>query len=99
MDYDYSCALVCLIDTIPSFDLAFLLTKKPPLTPTCIGDCSYSKIVNDLEIHFDMTCKQKALFKCLQAPREQDFLIAIPIYRLSQYMPTVEYILSLSIAS
>ncbi|GKB24530.1 hypothetical protein Tco_0863931 [Tanacetum coccineum] len=32
-----------------------------------------------MEVHFDMTVRQKAVFECPRAPLALDFLIAIPI--------------------
>ncbi|GKG45921.1 hypothetical protein Tco_0498367, partial [Tanacetum coccineum] len=48
-------------------------------------------MVKDMEVHFDMTVRQKAVFKCLHAPYAQDFLLAIPIDGLGQHMSSVEY--------
>nr|GEX83388.1 putative reverse transcriptase domain-containing protein [Tanacetum cinerariifolium] len=48
-------------------------------------------MVKDMETHFDMTMRQKAVFECLRAPHAQDFLLAIPIDGLGQYMSPVEY--------
>nr|GEW11411.1 putative reverse transcriptase domain-containing protein [Tanacetum cinerariifolium] len=44
-----------------------------------------------MEVHFDMTMRQKTVFECLRAPHAQDFLLAIPIDRLGQHMSPVEY--------
>jgi len=44
-----------------------------------------------MEVKFDMTTRQKAIFGCLQAPHAQDFLLAIPIDGLGQHMSPVEY--------
>lgn len=44
-----------------------------------------------MEIKFDMTTRQKAIFGCLQAEHAQDFLLAIPIDWLGQHMSPVEY--------
>nr|GEW84569.1 auxilin-like protein [Tanacetum cinerariifolium] len=48
-------------------------------------------MVKDMEVHFDMTMRQKAVFESLCAPHAQDFLLAIPIDGLDQYMSPVEY--------
>ncbi|GJS89980.1 hypothetical protein Tco_0772616 [Tanacetum coccineum] len=48
-------------------------------------------MVKDMEVHFDMTVRQKAVFECLRAPHAQDFLLAIPIDGLGQHMSQVEY--------
>ncbi|GKE19558.1 hypothetical protein Tco_1427135 [Tanacetum coccineum] len=44
-----------------------------------------------MEVRFDMTVRQKAVFECLRAPHAQDFLLAIPIDGLGQHMSPVEY--------
>nr|GFA98605.1 auxilin-like protein [Tanacetum cinerariifolium] len=46
----------------------------------------------DMEVHFDMTVRQKAVFECLRALLAHDFLLAIPIDVLSQHMSPVEYL-------
>ncbi|GKE52298.1 hypothetical protein Tco_1487454 [Tanacetum coccineum] len=51
----------------------------------------FSEIVKDMEVHIDMTMRQKAVFECLRAPHAQDFLLAIPIDGLGQHMSLVEY--------
>ncbi|GKB22858.1 hypothetical protein Tco_0862259 [Tanacetum coccineum] len=51
----------------------------------------FSEMVKDMEAHFDMTVRQKAVFKCLRAPHAQDFLLYIPIDGLGQHMSPVEY--------
>ena len=51
----------------------------------------FSKSVQDMEVKFDMTTRQKAIFRCLQAAHAQDFLLAILIDRLGQHMSPVEY--------
>ncbi|GAU46859.1 hypothetical protein TSUD_385360 [Trifolium subterraneum] len=44
-----------------------------------------------MEVNFQMTIRQKAVFGCLQAAHAQDFLLAIPIDGLGQHMSPVEY--------
>ena len=51
----------------------------------------FSKSVEDMEVKFDMTTRQKAIFGCLQAAHAQDFLLAIMIDGLGQHMSPVEY--------
>nr|GFB69696.1 putative reverse transcriptase domain-containing protein [Tanacetum cinerariifolium] len=51
----------------------------------------FSEMVKDIEVHFDMTMRHKAVFECLRAPHAQDFLLAIPIDRLGQHISLVEY--------
>ncbi|GJV71277.1 hypothetical protein Tco_1491272 [Tanacetum coccineum] len=51
----------------------------------------FSETVKDMEVHFDMTMKQKVVFECLRAPHAQVFLLVIPIDGLSQHISLVEY--------
>ncbi|PNX96876.1 auxilin-like protein [Trifolium pratense] len=51
----------------------------------------FSKIVKDIEVNFQLTTRQKAVFGCLQAAHARDFLLAIPIEGLGQHMSPVEY--------
>ncbi|GJY80776.1 hypothetical protein Tco_0493527 [Tanacetum coccineum] len=51
----------------------------------------FSEMAMDMEVHFDMTMRQKIFFKCLCAPHAQDFLLAIPIDGLGQHMSPVKY--------
>ncbi|KAL6574097.1 hypothetical protein OROHE_001639 [Orobanche hederae] len=44
-----------------------------------------------MEVNFDMTVRQKAVFECLRAPHAHDFLTVIPIDGLGQHMSLVEY--------
>ncbi|GJV79786.1 hypothetical protein Tco_1515656 [Tanacetum coccineum] len=48
-------------------------------------------MVKDIEVHFDMTVRQKAVFEFLRSSHAQDFLLAIPIDGLGQHMSPVEY--------
>ena len=56
-----------------------------------MASATFSKSVQDMEVKFDMTTRQKAIFGCLQATHAQDFLLAIPIDGLCQHMSPVEY--------
>ncbi|GKE14526.1 putative reverse transcriptase domain-containing protein [Tanacetum coccineum] len=49
-------------------------------------------MVKDMEVYFDMTMRQKAVFECLRAPHAQDFLLAVPIDGLGQHMSLVKYL-------
>ncbi|MFS7966563.1 putative exostosin [Helianthus anomalus] len=93
MDSDYVCALACLRDTIPSFDFSGFTNKDtaPPKAQHALASALFSKIVNEIEVQFDLTVRQKAVFECLRAPHAQDFLLAIPIDGLGQHMSPVEY--------
>jgi hypothetical protein len=44
-----------------------------------------------MEVKFDMTTRQKAVFGYLQAAHARDFLLDIPIDGLGQHMSPVEY--------
>ncbi|GKE61797.1 hypothetical protein Tco_1512164 [Tanacetum coccineum] len=44
-----------------------------------------------MEVRFNMTVRQKAVFECLRAPHVREFLLAILIDRLGQHMSPVEY--------
>ncbi|GKB58605.1 hypothetical protein Tco_0914791 [Tanacetum coccineum] len=93
MDEDYGSALACFSDTIPSFDFSGSTNKDtvPSKAHQTLANVLFSKMVKDMEVHFDMTMRQKAVFECLRAPHAQDFLLAIPIDGLSQHMSSVEY--------
>ena len=93
MDDDYVCALDCLRDMIPSFDFSGFTNKDtaPSKPQQTLASALFSEMVKDMEAHFDMTMRQKAVFECLRAPHAQDFLLAIPIDGLGQHMSPVEY--------
>ncbi|KAL4583664.1 hypothetical protein LXL04_008246 [Taraxacum kok-saghyz] len=93
MDDDYGCALACLRDTIPSFDFSGFTIKNtaPSKAQHTLASALFSKMVKDMEVHFDMTVRQKAVFECLRAPHSQDFLLAIPIDGLGQHMSHIYY--------
>ncbi|XP_052627549.1 uncharacterized protein LOC128134140 [Lactuca sativa] len=93
MDSDYDCALASLRNKLPDFDLNNFTTKDtaPPKSQNTLASALFCKIVQDMEMHFDMTARQKAVFQCLRAPHAQDFLLAIPIDGLGQHMSPVEY--------
>ncbi|GKD97734.1 camphene synthase [Tanacetum coccineum] len=59
--------------------------------PTNNDECPFREMMKDMEVHFDMTVRHKAVFECLRAPHAQDFLLAIPIYGFGQHMSPVEY--------
>ncbi|KAI3506918.1 hypothetical protein L1887_21559 [Cichorium endivia] len=93
MDTDYYSALDRLRDTIPDFDCSGFTNKDtaPPKSQKTLASALFSKIVKSMEVDFDMTFTQKAVFECLRAPHAQDFLLAIPIDGLGQHMSPVEY--------
>ncbi|GJS12273.1 hypothetical protein Tco_0369069 [Tanacetum coccineum] len=82
--YDYYIyALACLRDTIPSFDFSGFTNKDtaPSKAQQTLANVLFSEMVKDMEVHFDVTMRQKAAFECLRSPHAQDFLLAIPIDR------------------
>ncbi|GKB46371.1 hypothetical protein Tco_0897124, partial [Tanacetum coccineum] len=93
MDDDYVSALACLLDMIPSFDFSSFTNKDtiPSKAQQTLSNVLFSEMVKDMEVHFDMTMRQEAVFECLCAPHAQDFLLAIPIDGLGQHMSLVEY--------
>ncbi|GKA80420.1 hypothetical protein Tco_0787016 [Tanacetum coccineum] len=97
MDDDYVSALACLRDTIPSFDFSGFTNKDtvPSKAQQTLANVLFSEMVKDMEVHFDITMRQKAVFECLRAPHAQDFLLAILIDRLGQHMSPVEYLIIL----
>jgi hypothetical protein len=78
---------------IPEFDVSSFTGKDivPPKAQHVLASALLSKIVQDMEVKFDMTTRQKAIFGCLQAAHAQDFLLAILIDGLDQHMSPVEY--------
>ena len=93
MDPDYACALACLRNTLPNFDCSGFTDKDtaPIKTQHTLASALFSKIVQGMEVQFDMTDRQKAVFECLRSPHAQDFLTAVPIDGLGQHMSPVEY--------
>ncbi|GJT26270.1 hypothetical protein Tco_0906545 [Tanacetum coccineum] len=70
MDDDYVSALACLRDTIPSFDFSGFTNKDtlPSKAQQTLANVLFSEMVKDMEVYFDMTMRQKAVFECLRAP-------------------------------
>ncbi|GKC30260.1 hypothetical protein Tco_1037554 [Tanacetum coccineum] len=93
MDDDYVSALACLRDTISSFDFSSFTNKDtvPSKAQQTLANVPFSEMIKDMKVHFEMTLRQKAVFKCLRALHAQDFLLAISIDRLGQHMSPVEY--------
>ena len=67
MDSNYVCALACLRDMIPSFDFSGFTNKDtaPLKAQHALASALFSKIVHDIEVQFDLTVRQKAVFECL----------------------------------
>nr|GEV08505.1 putative reverse transcriptase domain-containing protein [Tanacetum cinerariifolium] len=93
MNDDYISALACLRDTFPSFDFSGFTNKDTALfkAQQTLTNVLFSEIVKDIEVHFDMTMRQKAVFKCLCAPHAPNFLLAILIDGIGQHMSPVKY--------
>nr|GEU88258.1 hypothetical protein [Tanacetum cinerariifolium] len=93
MDDNYVSALACLCDTIPRFGFSGFSNKDttPSKAQQTLANVFFSEMVRDMEVHFDMTLRKKAIFKCLRGPHAQDFLLAIPINGLGKHIPLVEY--------
>lgn len=93
MDPDYACALACLRNTLPNFDCSGFTDKDtaPIKAQHTLASVLFSKIVQGMEVQFDMTDRQKAVFECLRSPHAQDFLTAVPIDGLGQHMSPVEF--------
>ncbi|GKB26590.1 hypothetical protein Tco_0865991 [Tanacetum coccineum] len=90
--YIYGLPLGCSKAT--HWDLLFVLVVHPlihKIRDNCKLLLHTCEMVKDMEVHFDMTVRQKAVFECLRAPHAQDFLLAIPIDGLGQHMSPVEY--------
>ncbi|GJY45243.1 hypothetical protein Tco_0434306 [Tanacetum coccineum] len=66
---DYVFALACLRDTIPSCDFSSFTNKDiVPFKAQQMANVLFSEMVKDMEVHFDMTMRQKAVVECLRAP-------------------------------
>ena len=92
MDSDFDNVLDGLRDTIPDFDVSSFNSKDTgPPKARVLASALFSKSVQDMEVKFDMTTRQKTIFGCLQAPHAQGFLLAIPIDGLGQHMSPAEY--------
>jgi len=88
MDSDFDNALDGLRGSIPYFDVSGFTRKDtvPPKAQHVLVSALFSKSVQDMEVKFNMTTRQKTIFGCLQAAHAQDFLLAIPIDGLGQHM-------------
>nr|GEX34219.1 uncharacterized mitochondrial protein AtMg00810-like [Tanacetum cinerariifolium] len=62
MDDDYVSTLACLRDTIPSFDVSGFTNKDtvPSKAQQTVANVFFSKMVKDVEVHFDMNIRQKS---------------------------------------
>jgi len=93
MDSDFDNALDDFRGAIPDFDVSSFTNQDtvPSKAQHVFASALFSKIVQDMEVKFDMTTRQKTIFGCLQAAHAQNFLLAILIYGLGQHMSPVEY--------
>jgi hypothetical protein len=64
-----------LHETIPNFDLSNFIRKDivPLKAQYVLTRVLFGKIIQDMEVKFNMTTRQKAVFGCLQAARAQNF--------------------------
>ncbi|KAK2440731.1 hypothetical protein QL285_012108 [Trifolium repens] len=93
MDYDFDSALDGLHETIPSFDSSNFTRKDavPLKAQHVLARALFGKIVQDMEVKFNMTTREKVVFGCLRAAHAQDFLLAIHIHGLGQHKSPIEY--------
>jgi len=63
----------------------------PPKAQHVLVISFFSKIVQDMEVKFDMTTRQKIVLGCWQEKHAQYFHLDIPIDGLGQHMSYVEY--------
>ncbi|PNX70509.1 auxilin-like protein, partial [Trifolium pratense] len=93
MDLDFDKALDGLRDLIPTFDFSNFASKDtvPPKAQHVLASVLFGKIVQDVEVGFNMTTREKAVFRCLKAAHAQYFLLAIPIDGLGQHMSMIDY--------
>ena len=78
--------------TIPDLDINSFTSKDTvPLKAYVLLSALFNKSVQDMEVKFDMTTRQKAILGCLQAAHAHDFLPAILNDGLSQHMSLVVY--------
>ena len=86
-------ALGNLQDSIPEFDLSVFTVKNtvPRKAQQVLASALFGKIVQEMEVTFNLTSRQKAVFKCLQSAHSQDFLLVLPIDGFGQCMSPVEY--------
>lgn len=50
---------------IPSYDFSGFTNKETAQAHYALGNAIFSKIVQDMEVYFDMTVRKKVIFKCL----------------------------------
>ena len=69
MDSDFDNALDGLRGAIPNFDVSSFTSKATvhPKAQHVLASTLFSKSVQDMEVKFDMTTRQKAIFGCFQA--------------------------------
>ncbi|KAK2443362.1 hypothetical protein QL285_014474 [Trifolium repens] len=93
MDSDFDNALDGLRSTIATVDFSNFASKDtlPRKAQHILASVLFDKIVQDMEVDFDMTTRQKTVFGCLKATHAQNFLLAFPIDGLDQHMSPVEY--------
>ncbi|KAK2429154.1 hypothetical protein QL285_027614 [Trifolium repens] len=93
MDVDFDNSLDGLREMIPTLNFSNFTSKDtvPPKAQHVLASVLFSKIGKDMEVNFQLTPRQKAVFGCLQTTHAKDFLLSIPIEGLGQHMSSVEY--------
>jgi hypothetical protein len=81
IDSGFGGVLDDLHETNPSFYLNNFTSKDTVSLKAqhILARVLFGKIVQDVEVEFNMTTRQKVVFGCLQVAHAQDFLLVIPI--------------------
>ena len=89
----FDIALNGLYVAIPYFNLSNFTSKDtvPPKVQHILASVLFYKIVKDMNVKFDMTIRQKAIFDCLQDAHAHNFLLVISLDGLGQHMSRVKY--------
>ncbi|KAL8233414.1 hypothetical protein R6Q59_019514 [Mikania micrantha] len=93
LDSDYGDEMDRLRMSLPDFDLNGFTNKDtvPLKAQHVLASALFSGIIQNLEVNFNISPRQKAVLECLQAPHAQDFLRVVPIDGLGQHMSALEY--------
>jgi hypothetical protein len=93
MNSDFDNALYGLRGKILDFDINSFTFKDiiPSKAQDVLTSALFSKSVQDMKVIFDMTTRHEAILGCLLAAHAQNFLLAILIDVLGQYMSLVKY--------
>jgi hypothetical protein len=93
MDLDFNNALDGLQDTISIFYFSNFTSKDivPPKAQNILANVLFGKIVDDMQIDYNMTTRENIVFGCLKVAHAQDFLLVIHIDGLGQHMSQINY--------